>query len=214
MRLSYSGWKTWDTCAAKYKYSYIDKLPRGPSHPAAARGTEIHGTIDKYLMGEVDEVHPEIKAKYGQWLQGLRDSDHELLPERKFAFTENWEETDFNDPDAAWRGLLDLLVHPVGETFEWKTGGIYDEHGLQAELYGLTTLLLYPNNSQVTITNVYLDKFKTKKRTYNRDDLPSLLAMWDHRREDLINDTLHSPNPGWYCRFCDFSKAQGGPCQF
>ena len=216
MRLSYSGWKTWDTCAKKYHYSYDLKLPRKPmDHDSpAARGTRIHGSIDKYLEGKADAVHPEIQKKYGLWFQGLRDADHELLPEHKFAFTPDWEPTQFNSPGAAWRGLLDLYVKPDIEIFEWKTGGIYDEHEYQAELYGLTALTLHPNLPQVTITNVYFDKYKTKKRTYSQVDLGGLQAMWTQRRQDVIQDTIRPENPGWYCRYCDYSKRNDGPCRF
>jgi len=218
MRLSYSGWSTHNKCPAQYKYSYIDKLPRGEMGDAAKRGTEIHDGVEAFLTGATDGPPMQVRHTYGQWLDGLRRG-RKLHPELKWAVTPQWQLTDFDNTEAAWRGVMDLYVNPTESSigldiYEWKTGQIYPEHALQAELYGTIGLTMLPEIPCVTVTNVYFDKKKNVVREYKREDEQGLRALWNRRSKDVARDTDHSPNPGMYCRWCDFSRAKGGPCQF
>lgn len=217
MALSYSGWTTHKQCPQKYKFSYVLKLPRDFSHPAAQRGTDIHNSIDKYVLGEADRLHPEIPVNYAQWLHGLRQ--YEPMPEMKFAVDENWKLTDWEDKAAKWRGLMDLKLTPQPQdsevrVYEWKTGKIYDDHAYQSELYGTIALGLHPEKSSAIVSNVYFDQGKKHDREYRQVDLDGLRMLWDRRHKDVTNDDIYPANPGFYCRWCDFSKAKGGPCQF
>lgn len=217
MRLSYSAWKTHDQCPRKYKHSYIDKLPRRPPGNAVNRGLEVHDSIDKYFQRKGEEVHPEVRNHYGQWFMQMREYD--FTPELKFGVDENWEPAEFNDPKAAWRGLIDLAENLAkGETemdwYEWKTGKIYQDHAYQSNLYGTIALTCNPEVKLVRIHNVYFDQKKTETREYKREDLEGLQFLWDKRRSLIMNDEYYGPNPGWYCRYCDYGKEANGPCQF
>ena len=217
MRLSYSGWKTHDQCPAKFKYSYIEKLPRGDSGPAAARGSEIHNSVDVYMQGRSEEIHEEIRKHYGQWMMQMRE--YRVQPELKFGVDEDWQPTDFEDPNAAWRGMIDLPVLPEeGETeldwYEWKTGNIYSDHQFQSQLYGTIALVLHETANIARVHNVYFDKKKTETREYLREDLEGYKFMWDQRRHTVMDDKIHPANPGWYCRYCDYGVANNGPCPF
>lgn len=218
MSLSISGWNTWDQCPAKYRYSYVEKRPRGPSHPAAARGTEIHASVDQFMQGKSEEIHPEIRFRYGQWLSSLRM--HRPMPEMKFAVTKNWEWCDFEDPDRMWRGIIDLACdmsegERVVDLYEWKTGQIYDSHKYQAELYALIGLVKWENADLSRVTNVYFDqKQNTPPAEMRREDLEGYKMMWLERYNQVMDDDIYPANPGWYCRYCDHSRGNHGPCQF
>jgi hypothetical protein len=47
-RWSFSQWETYNGCPAKWKFKSVLKVPGGPPGPAAARGTEIHASVEEY----------------------------------------------------------------------------------------------------------------------------------------------------------------------
>jgi hypothetical protein len=53
-RWSFSQWETYDTCPQKWKYQSVDKLPRMPPGPAAARGLDMHDRCENYITGQID----------------------------------------------------------------------------------------------------------------------------------------------------------------
>lgn len=217
--LSYSAWKTWDLCPAKYRFSYLEKLPRKPPGPAAARGTEIHASVDEYLSKKTEAVHPEISRGYGQWLMQLRELPHKMVPEKRWAVNSDWEPCDYKDPEALWRGFIDLHIpmqegEVVSDNYEWKTGKVYDDHKYQANLYATVALVLEENAQLARVTNVYFDQNKTTVTEVTREDHEGAKFLWKQRHEELHRDDIFPPNPGWYCRYCDFGRENGGPCTF
>ena len=90
MRHSYSSWSTYKQCPAKFKFSYIDKLPRGAVHPNAKRGTEIHKSVEDFINGSQPMLHPEINSEYGHWITSLKNNS-ECLPEPMWLVNSNWE---------------------------------------------------------------------------------------------------------------------------
>ena len=86
---SYSRLATFKKCPAKFKYSYIDKvdMPFEVS-PAMERGTEIHNSLEAFMNGHTEQLHPDIHEHYGQFFFSLR-ANYTCQPEAKWAF--NWE---------------------------------------------------------------------------------------------------------------------------
>lgn len=218
MALSISGFNTWEQCGAKYKYSYVERRPRGPSHPAALRGNEIHESVEKFMRKESEDIHPEIRFRYGQFLTQLRL--HSPIPEIKFAVDLNWQPCDWDAPDCQWRGVIDLACDlaegdRILDLYEWKTGKVYDSHIRQSELYALIGLIKWEEAELARCTNVYFDqKQDTPPVEIPRKDLEGYKMMWLDRFNQVMNDDIYAPNPGWYCRYCDHSRSNHGPCQF
>jgi hypothetical protein len=217
MRLSYSGWSTYDKCPAKYKYSYIDKLARSEPGEAAQRGTKIHDSVEKFFQ-EGTPVSVEIRDTYQPWLESLAEEAN-CAPEWEWGVNDIWGHADFKDDNAAWRGFFDLKAVPLARgdelyVYEWKTGKIYDDHAHQSSLYAAVGLCLHPWASSVTVTNVYFDQGKNVERKTTRKELPAVIDIWNSRRQQVMNDDLMSPTPSFACRWCNFSKANGGPCRF
>jgi hypothetical protein len=138
-------------------------------------------------------------------------------PEKKFALTEDWESCDFDDEDAFVRGFIDLVLetpNPTLTIYEYKTGGIYPEHVSQRALYGLVGLLLYPEYADVRVIGVYFDKLVNEETTYPRSMIKEYKYMWNEKLTMIDKDDEYIPMPSFKCRFCDFSKYNGGPCEF
>ena len=178
MRHSYSSWSTFNKCPAKYKYSYILKLPRGVAGPALIRGNAVHDSIENYMLNKAPEIHKDILNKYGLFMQNLK-ADAVCTPEPMFLLNDKWEFV--TEEKEAWvKGFLDLQVAWDDETdiYEWKTGRMYDEHSEQRMLYGLVGLLKFPE------------------------------------QENAVAKDMFPANPNFMCKYCDFTKDKGGPCQF
>lgn len=211
-RYSYSSISTYEKCPRKYKYSYIDRLPRGEAGPAAQRGTELHAIIENYLLGKTVELHGPL-AFYEGFLQELKEL--KPLPEHKFSINRDWELTDWDAPDAYLVGVLDLLL-PLDEVkiWDWKTGRVYDEHANQRELYGISGFCMYPEKEVVHVEHTYLDLQQTEHSVFYRAELDNLKEKWRKKTDRIEADEVYPPNPNYGCRWCDFSKQNGGPCQF
>ncbi len=82
MRLSYSSISAYETCPAKYKFQYEEKLPT-TSSPALAFGEALHRTLHRFhdrpvpVAPSVEELHEMLDA---EWVDdGYRDPGEEAL---------------------------------------------------------------------------------------------------------------------------------------
>jgi len=216
---SYSRLATFAKCPAKFKYNYIDKIdvPFVPS-PAMERGTEIHNSLEAYVNKQTERLHEDIHQHYGEFFFHIREN-FECQPEVKWGLNWELEPCDYNDGNCMVRGFMDLRFVPEDDNiqvFEYKTGKIYPEHSHQQWLYGTATLLEYSDAEGVDVTAIYLDQKQNKKIYYPASMLfeykPMLLREIQTIEELPLDQFISKPQ--WTCRWCQFSKANGGPCQF
>ncbi|TMK86401.1 MAG: PD-(D/E)XK nuclease family protein [Actinobacteria bacterium] len=82
MRLSYSSISTYETCPAKYRFQYEDKLPRSGS-PALSFGDTLHRTLYRFhdrpvpVAPSLEELHEMLQLEWAS--EGYRDPSEELL---------------------------------------------------------------------------------------------------------------------------------------
>jgi hypothetical protein len=136
--------------------------------------------------------------------------------EHQVALTRAWEVTQWESPTAWLRAVLDLKIveGSSAEVIDWKTGKIYPDHEDQKELYSLTTFAEHPEVKEVKATHVYVDLRKNTQKTYARDNAEAMQERWNRRVGVMQLDTEFIPNPNYGCRWCPYSKANGGPCRF
>jgi RecB family exonuclease len=216
---SYSRFATFTKCPAKFKFNYIDKVKVEfiPS-PAMERGSEIHNSLEAYIRGHTEHLHPDIHEHYGQFFFSLRET-YDCQPEYKWGIDMDMASCSYDDPDVMVRGFMDLRFIPTDErvqVFEYKTGKIYREHTAQQWLYGTATLIELPDQDGVDVTAVYLDQKQNKKIHYPAMMLGEYKSMLTNEIETIENTPLDEfiPKPQWSCKWCQFSKANRGPCQF
>lgn len=214
---SFSRVQTYKKCPASYEWQYVlGNRPEYSPGPAAQRGTRIHNSIEQaFLLNDVHKLDDEIPAKIIPVLMEHHGRDDcECRPEMPFAFTSEWEPTEFDAKDAYVRGLMDnvfiysnkLIIH------EYKTGKEYDEHADQKQLYAMAGMLLWPEIDNVKVVGVYIDQQKVVPTTYNRAHLPSMQFMWK-RQIDKLHLPIYPARPGMHCRWCPKSSKHGdGPC--
>lgn len=221
MALSYSAIKTYKECPSKFFRKYIAKEEAGPrptreEAPQMYRGTDIHDSIEAVLKGEANKVHEEAQF-YNDFVMGLRTMG--AMPEVPFAYTEDWEEVEFDDPTAAIRGFIDAVLirdnleeKKVGISYEWKSGKRYDEHSMQRNLYGLATLLKFPEIDEAHVITTYIDLKENVPIVYPRDMLTSYKWMWTRHINATKPPQPYPMRPSWKCKNCPYSRYRGGKC--
>ncbi len=209
---SYTQVSTYETCPAKFSFRYRDRIKSSrPKSPAAERGTLIHGSIENFMLNKAEHVHPEV-TDYEDWLTDLKDGD--AVPEFKWALNDMWEVVDYGAENAYIRGFIDLMYRDEdGVTgYEFKTGKRYPDHKAQVHLYSIAARIHYDVDF-ITVVTVYLDEMDNHTVTYEHS-MATDKYLWSSRIDKLDRDPYYAPRPGPYCRWCDFAKGVGGPCQF
>ena len=213
MRWSYSSVNCYYQCPAKFKFRYIDGIRGLPStSPAMERGTKVHSDFETCLRDESYVLAPPFDY-YGDFMCTLRDNgakaEHVITLDKHWKPTAGWE--------PIWvKSILDvsLIQGNVARNYDWKTGGIYDDHKEQRELYSLMQFCENPEVEIVIGTHVYLDKKENRSNEFTRDQVPALKAKWEEKVRPLYEDEVFPTNPSYACRWCEFSRYNGGPCRF
>ncbi len=222
---SFSRWATHsgeNGCPLKAKLKFIDKLPE-PSGPAMARGVLIHQLAEATLTAPKLAVPPELRAVKAV-LTRLRKLKAQA--ELELCLTSAWAKTGWFDANAWLRIKVDAIAgrdktHRTVEVIDWKTGKYRPEskeYSLQLELYGVGVLSAYPHVEEVHAALVFTDHDQQDappfKAAFTRADAPRLVKEWGARAKPMLADTRFAPRPGFYCRYCWFSKSKNGPCKF
>ena len=98
---------------------------------------------------------------------------------------------------------------------EWKSGKPKDTHADQRKLYAMFGMRVWLAD-EVQVTTYYVEDTAPPARLTLRNEsgFTKLRDLWDSRISTMRRDQLCAPRPSFACRFCDYAKAQGGPCQF
>lgn len=214
---SISRLSTWESCPAKAKFKFVDKIHE-MSGPQAERGTVIHSFIEGYLNGTVDNLPPEVKADMAPVYDILKEQ--KPLTEHKIGFTREWTETKFFAPDVWLRAVYDVIYYDEeGKCVvivDHKTGKVYPKHREQLELYSATGLLLFPEATEAVAKNYYTDIGLAATLSYElkREGVPVVLEKWTNRVAKMEADDKFPANPSAGCRWCSFRRSNGGPCSF
>ena len=232
-RWSFSQWETYHQCPAKWKFRYRMRLPGLPAGPAAARGTECHKRVDNYVMGLDDRVEvlmqgrdthhdgyvpATISPKYLPVINAFKHHENgDVGAEKKLGLDVDWKPHPPTSPCASVIGVLDAyrftndgILH-IGE---WKTGKPKDTHSEQRSLYALFGLTHWLPK-EVYVTTYYLENTADPVRLKATPEAEGrLIDKWQGRVDTMRGDSMCAPRPGFYCKWCDYSKAKGGPCEF
>lgn len=232
---SFSRYSTYKQCPLKLKFNVIDKI-REPGNDAMNRGAAIHDLAEDYIKGkytkrifpmELKKFEAEFKMMKAQYKKKING----MVVEDTWAFTKDWDETQWNDWVGCWvRIKLDCAHHEDDETMiitDWKTGKYRsesnEEYMEQLELYALAALMLHAHIKEVKPRLVYLDMGliypdADKPIVYTREDIPRLKKLWEKRTKAMMNDKVFAPRPNDKCRWCFYRKANaangGGQCKF
>lgn len=205
-------------CEYRMYWEKVQRIPT-PDSPAAARGTAIHQEAEDFLNG----VHAELPESLGL----MKDEFSELLeyhhensgaPEQEWAFTREWERTEWFGPDAWARFKLDYVgeVGDHGRVIDFKTGRRYPtKHAMQMIYYAIAFLIAKPEIQKVDTELWYLDHKPSGalvKKTYSRGQAMQFYPSMQKRAVEMTRERRFKPQPSQSaCRFCPFN---GNQCKF
>lgn len=166
----------------------------------------------------VEKHYPNLKAF--RIRMGVFEENHpidDIVPELKLAVTRDYKPTDFFDPKAYFRGVIDLPIHLQNDdavVIDHKRGGS-PAYGLKYHQAQLSTYhLLYHFGHRpvrgiqsgihfMEAGAVVLGKYTTGK------NVEDLLPTWlDNKIETAVKTVVEAeeffPNKGTACTYCDF----------
>lgn len=126
----------WDDLALKpasERVRLITAAPESARDKAAAKGTYIHALAESLLGGEAVEIPAELQDTVTGFARWWEKSGFAVLQTEVMV----WADGD-DMAGTPYAGTADLIAHhpTYGRTLlDWKTGGIWPEHGVQVAAY-------------------------------------------------------------------------------
>jgi RecB family exonuclease len=231
---SFSGLLDYEACPLRARFRYIEKL-KTESHPAAARGTELH-FIAEHVVKD-DPLLPELFTKeypesdfatrfaefnkitgkgltesFATWQRQYKEGT--IVLEEQWGMTRDWEPCAFFDKSVWWRGMLDLLeIHPdnTARVVDHKSGkkfGNEVKHAQQGQLYSFVAFMMYPELASVTAVMCYLDLGEfSRPLTYTKQQAMKIGGRFTQRAEIMTSDTRFKAKPNKFnCRWCNYKE--------
>jgi hypothetical protein len=222
---SYSRYDCYQKCPALFKYRAIERRDE-PKGEALLNGIKVHEDAEKYLKREIGRVPPTLN-KLSKDFSSIKKID--AIPEEAWTLTKDWTETGWFDADAWLRIKVDAHYSVDDKTLkviDFKTGKIRLNEGYeqQLELYAVGAFAIF-DVERVETELWFVDHGVIYGRGDNDDEnqehfmyeiseYESLVKVWKQRIKPMFNDTRFDPTPNYSCKWCHFSKANGGPCKF
>jgi len=201
----------------------------------------MHERCERYIKGEIGEhdcMHGDKTLRFGdkraavihtKFLSVLdaykNHPNGDRGTEKKIAFDKEWSLCSWKSEHARCVAVLDAFRYGgergsydtenrVLRIAEWKSGRPKDTHADQRSLYALFGLRLWLASTAYVTTYYLEDTAPPARLTTVASDIPKLKAIWMRRAELMERDKMCAPRPGYYCSYCDYSRAKGGPCIF
>ena len=217
---SFSRLQDYRKCALFAKYKHVDKL-KEPGNAAMDRGSAIGKMVEDFIKvsGNASRKPASEIAAFGAEFLELRK--RKASCEDQWAFDKEWNEVDWFAKDAWLRVKTDIYSFDLASNtllvVDVKTGKVREEHLEQLKLYALGAFLKFPTAAFVDVRLWYLDggiEVPAEPKVYSRAELPALKVYWLKETKGMLADTRFAPKPGYGCKYCFFSKAKQGPCQY
>ena len=226
---SFSRYGEYKKCPALTKYKVIEKR-KEPGNQAMERGNLIHKLAEDYVKGDLAKLPPELlqfKTEFAKLRKMYKAKVRKITVEDSWAFRKDWSETTWDDWNECWVRIKLDCAHMEEDgvliVTDYKTGKYREEQNAdyveQLELYSLAAFLKYETVHTVLPRLMYLDlgmifNGGAEPIVHTRADLPRLKKTWEKRTKPLLSDTTFAPRPSNNCRWCHFSSAKSGPCQY
>lgn len=231
MKLSASSTKTYEQCAKKYYYSYIEKLPK-KEWGHLTLGTFCHAVLEQFheewlqdknvnLTSLIGKCFSEQRKNYKMTPEQLEDAKT-MLQEYLFSVEKNGMPNVLSNEEAfeivienyLIRGFIDRIDIDKDGTFhilDYKTSKS-DKYmdDFQLLVYGLALKNKYPDINKLRGSYIFLRQ-NSRLLTYEFDlsDLAKCQNKIIEYGKSIESETKWETSPGPLCKWCDFYE----PCQ-
>jgi len=217
---SYSRWKVFNECRARYEFQYLQKLEQPPS-VHLERGTFVHKLAEDFLDDKRQAKVPKELKEFGTELKAIRKLG--AIAERTLAFTKSWQETVYDDWANCWLRIkidADITEADAATLIDFKTGKPWKDTVDQSELYAVGKFQLCKAVETVDAEFWYTDSGEVVPYFYSRlRDFKKLKQKWTARAQEMLAARQFPFTKNAYaCKFCPFrsdkelGNGQPGPC--
>ena len=210
---SYSMLSTYDQCARKYKYQYIDKAPKGyVDRTALLKGGAVHSILENYPDETTHKLAPKYKHITDEFISGDLGQKYlngESMNEVSFGLTDDLKPTTYKDKKALFRGKIDRVqpLESVLHLIDWKTGRYKEERWQdfrQLLFYGIYFFQRYENIDTIKISYVYVEHNLENIMTLERQYLDNYVEQLTSIIKDIEADKAFEKVVTKLCGYCDF----------
>lgn len=201
---SWSKLTSFETCPKRHYEVDIVKTYHDDGE-AMKWGSRVHDAF-KTALSTGERLPPDL-SPYQHWVDETLTGPGELLVEKKFALTRDFQPTEYFGPLVWYRGIADALriSGPVARVRDWKTGKIKHDSS-QLMLMAACIFANYPEVMRILTEFVWLREDCVTPETFNRSDMAN---EWLHllpRVKDLeeaARTMTYPPKPGKLCyQYC------------
>ena len=227
---SFSKINTYEQCALKFKFLYIDKLGTYVPNLAMERGSYIHTLLEndtkskptsfkfKIATPEQQSECIDIFIKFKQSELGQRYLEVPAQAEVEFGmkFVDGvLTPCSYYDKEALFRGKIDHSILE-GETIhliDWKTGKVSGFPApLQLVMYAVWAFAMYPNVNFIRTAFVYVEHENQEKvYEFRREHLDALKKKVIEKIVNMEKEEKFRKSESRLCDYCDFRAA--GLCE-
>lgn len=214
---SFSRWKVFNDCRARYEFQFLQKLEQ-PGSIHLERGIKVHGEAEDYLDsgGRV----PKSCQSFADELRAIRKAG--AVAEDSLAFTKSWQACAPTDWNNAWlRVKIDADVTDGSEAtlIDFKTGKPWKDTKDQSELYAVAKFQVAAEVETIDAEFWYVDSGEVVNYFYDRSGFKKLKQKWQARGQEMLKAKQFPATKNAYtCKYCPFrtdkelGNGQPGPC--
>ena len=214
---SYTALSQYESCPRQFFYERVKKIKDkdAPKPKALQRGIDVHDEGEKFLTHQISYT-PKDYLKFEHLMLDLRDMNP--MVEQNWGFKLNWSPTSPTNWNECWlRIKMDAFV-PFDDgdsvAVDFKTGKNRGGYDLQMELYALGVFCKFPEVKAVSTRLWFVDSGDEVIENYERAMVPKAKERFEKRVRPMFNDEHFATKPSRLCAWCDFSKDNGGPCEY
>jgi CRISPR/Cas system-associated exonuclease Cas4 (RecB family) len=225
---SYSTYNNFNRCPKRVYLEKVLKVPQPPlvipegklEHPMS-RGNRIHESAELYITDDL-ELIPELEQFRLNFeaMRRLKSSSEIFIEvEGDWAYTENWEVTNWRSDNAWLRMKADMILVKGDEAIliDYKSGKRYGNeisHMTQAQLYQMCAFIRFPELENIVVEFWYTDVGGITKANFTRDFGMQFLPIMEKKGREVTEEINFNPKPSSYaCGYCPYGTEQGnGEC--
>lgn len=214
---SWSRLYDWEQCPARCKYKHLLKM-KEPESPVLLEGQAVHKQCEHFMTGAPGATFTPAMETFREEFEELKGrlKRSQIETELKVALDKDWTPVDWFSYNAWLRLVIDLtyLDGSRREIVDYKTGKKRESAFPQLRLYNLAAFFMGPAIKVAHSAFWYLDLGTWYDETLLANGVKNEVEYWMKRVAPMFADRAFLPAPGNHCRWCAFSKVNGGPCQY
>jgi hypothetical protein len=203
---SYSSIKTFEQCPKKYFHLKIARDVQDDPGTAAIYGTAVHAAAEEYIRDGTPI--PEKFAYMRPIVERLEKLPGKKHCELELAVRKDLSPCGFSDPDAWWRGIIDLIV--INDNRAWmvdyKTGkSARYADTKQLDLMAGAVFAHFPNVLAIKSSLMFVvsgELIAKKHVLTERDQYMSVFNEQVENLESSLDNGVWNPKSGPLCGWC------------